>query len=360
MINLYYTPFFYQAILLIIVITWIHTFRHTGFTTITFSFNKKSTLFLFIFSILYMGLRPINGHFGDMKVYRNIFNIYANGGSPPITNDIGFYSMMKLVSYFQSSLLFFFIVDLLYIVPLYIAVKRWFPKYYFFAFLILVASFSFWTYGTNGLRNGMATSFMLLAFSFKNNKMYKYVLFLLAFSFHSSMLVVIIAYFLSVILKNSKIYFSGWLLSIILSISMGTFWETIFMNLGFGQEDKLQAYFGKKEEFADQFASTGFRWDFLIYSSTAVIIAYYFIMIKKFKDPHYKQLVNIYLLVNSFWILVIRASFSNRFAYLSWFMMGIIIIYPFLKKVYWKNQFSIIGYVILLYFSFTYFMNVII
>ena len=41
----------------------------------------------------------------------------------------------------------------------------------------------------------------------------------------------------------------------------------------------------------------------------------------------------IYLTANAFWILVIRSSFSNRFAYLSWFLMAIIIFYPFFKHI---------------------------
>jgi len=355
----YYTIIYYNIILLVIFFTWIHTIQFSGFTKETFAFNKKATFILFWFTLLYMGLRPFSRHwFGDMGAYSNLFYSYINGALPLNGNDIGFYTMMKFVSYFQSAPLFFFIVDVLYIVPLYISVKKWFPNYYFFAFLMLVASFSFWTYGTNGLRNGIATSLMLLAFSYKNNKILKYSLFLLAYSFHSSMLLVIGAYFLSSILKNSRIYFLGWLASIFLSLVMGTFWENFFMNLGFGDEDKLQGYFGEKELYADSFSSTGFRWDFLIYSSIAVITAYYFIIIKKINDKHYRHLVNIYLTVNAVWILVIRASFSNRFAYLSWFMMAIIIIYPFLKQVYWKKQFSIIGLITILYFSFTYFMNI--
>ena len=355
----YYTDTYFHIILLVILVTFLHTQSFSGFTKTTFIFNKTATLFLFWFTLLYMGLRPISYVFGDMGTYNKAFKIYANGGFTGLKGDVGFYTMMKLVSYFQSAPLFFFIVDVLYLVPLYIAVKKWFPQYYFFAFLILLASFSFWAYGTNGLRNGIATSFMLLAFSYANsNKKITYVLLALSFSFHSSMILLITAYFLTTIIKNSKIYFLAWFTSIFLSLSMGTFWESLFMSLGFGEEDKLQDYFGKKELYENSFSSTGFRWDFLIYSSIAVIIAYYFIIIKKINDKHYRQLTNIYLTVNAFWILVIRASFSNRFAYLSWFMMGIIIIYPFLHKLYWKNQFSIIGIIIISYFSFTYIMNI--
>ena len=35
-----------------------------------------------------------------------------------------------------------------------------------------------------------------------------------------------------------------------------------------------------------------------------------------------------YILANTFWILVIRANFSDRFAYLSWFIYSAVLIYP--------------------------------
>ena len=354
----YYTPLYFNILLLVIVITFVHTQNFSGFSKNTFTFNNVATLILFWFVLFYMGLRPISYVFGDMGNYANQFDQLAFGdGFFFKKSDFGFYSLMKLISYTKSATAFFFIVAALYIVPLYIAVKRWFPTYYFFGFLMILASFSFWTYGTNGLRNGVATSFMLLAFSLKN-KPIKYGLFLLAFSFHSSMLLVIIAYFLSVFVKDSKIYFYTWFATIFLSLIMGSFWETFFLKLGLGQKNRLRTYMENKDIGADRFANTGFRWDFLIYSAIAVAVAYYFIMIRKINDKRYQQLVHIYLTVNAVWILVIRARFSNRFAYLSWFMMGIIIIYPFLKQVYWKNQFSIVGYIIIIYFSFTYLMNI--
>ena len=39
------------------------------------------------------------------------------------------------------------------------------------------------------------------------------------------------------------------------------------------------------------------------------------------EDQLYVKMCNIYLLANAIWILVIRANFSNRFAYLSWFYL---------------------------------------
>ena len=353
----YYTDIYYNTILLVVIFTWVHTKKFSGFTKDTYLFSKIFGIILFWFVLLYMGLRPLSWYFGDMGAYAYYYDIYASGGVPDKTKNIGFDTLMRGLSYFQSSSLFFFIIALLYITPLYIATKRLFKKYYYFAFLIFVASFSFWTYGTNGLRNGLATSFMILAFSYMDKKWFMYLLFLLAYSFHGSVILPIAAYFVTSIYGSSGFYFKIWVLSIFLSLTMGGTMENFITNLGIMKEDTIMDYFGNKDAYADRFAVIGFRWDFLIYSASAVGISYYFIFVKKFKDKYYRQLTHIYLLTNAFWILIIRASFSNRFAYLSWYLMGIIIIYPFLRQVYWKNQFSIIGGLTFLYFSFTYFMN---
>jgi len=321
----YYTIIYYNIVLIIILFTWIHTMSHSGFTKSTSYFNYRATLLLFTFLMIYVGLRPVHNIFVDMVSYSNMYDSVVRENHAVITTDFGFYFIMKFLSIFNSKTLFFFVLMLLYILPLYIASKRWFPKYYFFAFLILIASFSFLAYGTNGLRNGIATSFMILAFSYMDKKLWMYLFFFIAFSFHGSVLLPIVAYFIVTFYRSYLLYFIIWVMSIFFSMAMGSFWESFFIKLGFGKEDKLLDYFKNKEFYKESFSHVGFRWDFLIYSATAVFIAYYFIYVKKFRDKQYMRLVNIYLITNAFWILVIRASFSNRFAYLSWFMMGIII-----------------------------------
>ncbi len=133
---------------------------------------------------------------------------------------------------------------------------------------------------------------------------------------------------------------------------MGSLWIALFTSLGFG-DDRLADYLTPE----DANVGNSFRWDFLFHSAFAVVAGWYFIYKKKFEDKFYFQLLNTYLICNGFWILVIRADFSNRFAYLSWFMMALVIIYPFLKQNFFKNQHLLIGKIILVYFAFTYFMS---
>jgi hypothetical protein len=74
-------------------------------------------------------------------------------------------------------------------------------------------------------------------------------------------------------------------------------------------------------------------------------------------DPFYARLVNTYLLTNALWVLVIHASFSNRFAYLSWFMMPWVLLYPFVTgKVIHRPQTGFIAAILFAHYLFTYLM----
>ena len=75
------------------------------------------------------------------------------------------------------------------------------------------------------------------------------------------------------------------------------------------------------------------------------------------EDKTYNLIFNTYVIANSFWVLVIRAEFTNRFAYLSWFLLGLVIVYPYLKAKFFHNQGVVLGKVIAVYFAFTYVMH---
>lgn len=76
----------------------------------------------------------------------------------------------------------------------------------------------------------------------------------------------------------------------------------------------------------------GFRWDFLIYSALPIVTSCYFLFREEYRDVMYTWLLNIYIAANAFWILCMYAAFSNRFAQLSWFLMGFVFIYPFSSR----------------------------
>ncbi|PKV50982.1 EpsG-like putative glucosyltransferase [Aquimarina sp. MAR_2010_214] len=309
-----------------------------------------------LFIILYVGLRPVEGGvFGDMGTYKRYFVNYANGATVMIEKDALFHHFMKVCSYVMSSEFFFLTCMFLYTFPLYRISKVFFKEYWFYCFLMLAVSFSFWTYGTNGIRNGMATSFFLYGLSFINrNKLLMVLFILLGSAIHQTMLLPAFAFSITYFYSKPKLYLIGWLLAIPLSIVLGGFWESLFASLGFA-DDRLEGYLtGDPSEYS--FSSTGFRYDFLLYSAAAVFVGWYFIFKRNFEDKIYINIYNTYLICNAFWILVIRASFSNRFAYLSWFMMGLVIIYPYLKKEFFSKHHIVVGKVLTAYFLFTYLM----
>lgn len=352
----YYTSIYYYFLVLVVFLTYIRSTSAVITDVKSIAANRSLGLFILFFTLLYIGLRPISGiYFGDMGTYATSFERYQMGEANMFKEDVVFDFFMQVCAKIMSVQYFFVLCASLYVLPLWFACKKWFKEYYFYAFLALLISFSFWAYGTNGIRNGIATSFFLYALS-KDKVIYKAVLVLVAIGIHKSLIIPAAALSLTYFYKNPKTYFYAWLLCIPLSLVSGSFWESLFA--GF-MSDERASYLTEGNVNDDAFSSTGFRWDFVLYSAAAVYSAYYFIFKKHFTDDRYNRLVSVYLTANAFWILVIRANFSNRFAYLSWFMMAIVIVYPFLTKIQVKNQHKVLGIVLVAYFGFSFLMNVI-
>jgi hypothetical protein len=350
---LYYEVYLYTAFIIVLI-----TFFHTRFLDIHDRKNINYTHFMgysiLVLLTLYLGLRPVSGkYFTDMITYARIYESYSHGGSIVVEADVVFHQFMKFCSHFLSTQSFFLLCATFYILPMYIIAKKLFKAYWFYGFLMLVVSFQFYTYGVNGIRNGMATSFFLLGLAYYDKKAALITFFTIAVLFHQTLVLPILAYVLTLFYKNPKTYLYVWAAAIPLSIALGSFWENLFASLGFA-DDRLGGYLsGEKDALI---TNTGFRYDFLLYSASAVFTGWYFIFKKNYQDPFYTRLFNIYVTANAFWILVIRANFSNRFAYLSWFLMGLVIIYPFIKNKFYPRPHKVIGNVLVAYFMFTYVM----
>lgn len=59
-----------------------------------------------------------------------------------------------------------------------------------------------------------------------------------------------------------------------------------------------------------------------------VIMGYYVKFKYQLEDKLYDTMLNIYLTCNGIWMLCMYAQFTNRIAYLSWFMYPILLVYP--------------------------------
>lgn len=357
--TLYYSLFFNIVLLCFMLVVLSKSYSVALEDSGNLAAKKNLGFIILIFLIFFLGLRPISFAFGDMANYAIDYNHYRDG-SPLIQNkDFLFEKFMQISSHYYSASLFFFICVLLYVLPLYYFSRSVFKDYWFYSFFILVISFSFYTYGVNGIRNGIASSIFLLGVS-KKRKISVLLWFLLAISIHKSLLIPSIAYGLTFFYKDYKKYLFVWIICIPLSLVLGNYFQNFFLSIGLIDQQRAIGYLSGDQKYLDQLEGVrvGFRWDFLLYSASGIIAGWYYIVKKKFEDVFYTQLFCMYTAANAIWVLVIRSNFSNRIAYLSWFMLGVIIIYPLLRNKLFAEQHKVIGKILFVYFAFTFFMNV--
>ena len=221
--------------------------------------------------------------------------------------------------------------------------------------------FTFWAYGVNGIRNGMGASLFILAMTYVENLPVAAVLSLLAVGCHQSIWMMIGAAVLAYFVKNSYYYLAGWLLCVIVSYFVGDTIQAYIAGMGmFEDNTRFTDYLDVSNIDTNEIQmEIGFRWDFLIYSAVPVALGWYFIFKRNFQDEYYHWIYNVYLITNAIWVLVIRASYSNRLAQISWFIMPIVLIYPFMKKRFWENHEQMLGYAMVLFYAFTFYYNII-
>lgn len=352
----YYTSVHYTVLMLLAMLTLVVSASEGSFTERAAQYSSFAGFFLLAFVLLFMGTRPVSFVFGDMGNYAEFYRRIQGGYNYIITKEYIFNYFMVLCTKIMGERTFFFLCAALYTLPCYFFARKYGGSYWYFVLFLLVGSMMFWPFGTNGIRNGIATSLFLLALVYYERRWLCYGIMLLSLGVHSSMLIPIAAFAVSALIKNPKIYLWLWLLAIPLSLTGGSFWENFFADFGFGGDARAEDYLTKGNVNNDDFRYTGFRWDFLFYSAFAVFAGWYFIFKKEITDKFYIHLWGTYMIANAFWILVIRANFSNRFAYLSWFLMGAVIAYPLLKYKMFPEQYRIVGIITMIYFGFTYLM----
>lgn len=350
-----YTAVYYNTMLFLALVIGLYMFtaeiKDKGSRQ---GLNVLGFVFL-VLLILYMGLRPVSLQFGDMGAYAGYFIQAQQGNRPPIKSDYIFNWFLQFTANFTTPAGFFLIIDILYIVPCYLFAKKYSGSFWFFTFFMMVGSFSFWSYGTNGIRNGWATAMFILALVFYDRKIIMYALLALSYGIHNSMMIPIAAVVTSGFYKNPRLYLWIWLAAIPLSLVAGGPVQSLLG--GLVDDGRANSYLGGTAANEDGMGAGGvFRWDFVIYSASAAYAGYWYIFKRKIIDKFYIHLYGTYMIANAFWIMVIRANFSNRFAYLSWFLMAAVIAYPIFRYRIWDSQYRAASIIVITYFGFTYFM----
>lgn len=190
----------------------------------------------------------------------------------------------------------------------------------------------------------MATSIAMLGLafltlSFRRFKLLNicigFILIYLSTATHQSCLLILAAAIIAYLYRNTKIYCIFWICCILLSL---IFTESLKTYLADSITDARMLNYLSKDADETMFSHTGFRWDFILYSAVPIVLGWYVIIKKGVRDVTYSFLLNVYIFANSFWCLINSAAYSNRFAYLSWFLMPVVICYPMLKFRVFKNQ----------------------
>lgn len=352
-----YVSFYYNALLVITIIFSLVLISKKEIERFNPKISSFIGLILFVLLLLYMGMRPNSYVFGDMSYYVHGFNLVkANIETLFSSREWAWMLLMTNIARTSDWEVFIFVIACIYLIPCLLVSRKFFKQYWFIGFMMLWTSFSFWTYGTNGLRNGMATSIFLMAF-IVDNKYLRLGIMYCAIGFHTSLILPTMAYLTTFVFNNSVILLRLWLLSIPLSLVAGSVFESLVGSIGLGGIDQRIGTYSNDPSQWDY--NTGFRIDFILYSAAAVYAGWYYIEKLKYTEKTYVTIYNIFLICNAFWILVIRMPFSNRFAYLSWFLMGLVIIYPLLKNKLVPNQALKIGLILLANYAFTYTLLVI-
>ena len=330
--------------------------------------SRAATLLLVLIVLGILSFRPIDHAFGDTPNYARRYKEYVQWGLSVFESakDWGFGLLTLFMARFNSVTAYFAVIACIYVLPVYYALRKGMPQGVFVAMLLFVCSFSFWGYGVNGLRNGMATSLVLAAF-FCPKWWLQVLLMAIGASFHGSALLPIGVFWLARLYHNPKTFLIIYATFLVISLAVGpqlgpiiSGWEIMD-----NTDNRLQEYLGTTMDDQldaniahENFSRVGFRWDFMLYSLVPIVLGYIYIFRLGYKDRLYRILYCTYVGCNACWLLTTYVPFNNRFAYLSWFIYPVVMSYPLLKD---KNlvdyQQAKLQLMVLLNYSFTLFMH---
>lgn len=364
--GLYNTIYTYTVVILcLITVLYYASSNESNVLKAKSTISFYPVIILSVFLILFMGLRPFTKEFGDTSMYAHWYNNILQTDSFIKDDKEWIWTLLarQCVNLGLEANIWFLAIEVLYISTIVACCWVLMRNNLWVAVLFCFVSYSFYGYGINGIRNGLACSIVMLAIALlcRNNyaKLVSILLIVIAYGIHNSTALPSLCAVASLlVIKAPKHAIAFWGVSIILSLIIGNAVGDFFEGLGF---DDRTHYFEDVSESAsaEQFSSTGFRFDFLLYSAMPVLMTWYVTIKRNFQDSTFNLIANTYILANAFWIMVIRSTFSNRFAYLSWFLYPLVIAYPLIRFNIWEDQDKKVAMILLAYTGFTFIMYLI-
>ena len=367
-----YYFFIYWFFVMLITISKYNSMRfQKGYTVISLRDNYTPLILFSVFYILFFGLRPASPVFGDSYIYRSTYEVMQrygvyflhidSGDSVDVSESAGsdwiFYSVMFLCAQVMNVNLFFMIVMFFYVTMMYQGCRKLDFKHGATLMLFCIGAFTYYGYSVNGLRNGIACSFLILALArfCRGEKLWPAILAFIALGCHKSVALPIVCALFTYYVRKPKYMYIIWVGSIFVSLAIGGYLSNMFILLGFDERlaQNLQSGADIEQSWGVEMESR-FRWDFLLYSAMPIVLGWYAIFKRKVYNNTYLILLGTYMYANAFWVILIRSLFSNRFAYLSWFLYPIILAYPLLNLPVFRKQHSKkTAWILLSHFGFT-------
>ena len=356
----YYYFIFWLMVTILTINKYIQLNNLSGYRVLYQQDNDTPLVLFSIFYIIFWGFRPIAPVFGDTVSYsvsyENMFNSGMIEGSGASESDWLFTNIMFICSQVINVNMFFTIVLFFYVVMMYRGCKKMDERHGMTLMLFCIGAYSFYTFSVNGIRNGVACSFVIMAIAgvCKGERIWPIVFSFIAIGCHKSAALPLACMYFTYFVKNPYFMYVVWLGAIAISLIFGELIDNLLTLISF--DERLSE--GLLEDEADGLElNHSFRWDFLLYGSMPILLGAYTLFIRKVYNNTYLILLGTYIYANAFWVLAIRAIFSNRIAYLSWFIYPIVLAYPLLNlPIFKNNQSKISALILLIHFLFTTFM----
>ena len=151
---------------------------------------------------------------------------------------------------------------------------------------------------------------------------------------------------LALFFHNARINTIIWIVCILISI---VFSDSIVALLTQLLGDGRMSFYSELDN--TFYVNKGFRYDFILYSSIPIILGWIVCVKNDLRDGIYEYILATYTIANSGWVLINTIAYSNRFAYLSWFLYPILLAYPFLKFRFVEYQSRMVGILLLFHLS---------
>lgn len=321
--SLFIQYYYYYVIVFLCLLTLL--------SLLNYSKNKSSikliefiVFFFAVFTFIYIGGR--NSNIGtDTLRYEKAFSFYQDAREFIIRKD-AFYDFLSFVFAkvlgFQQLLIF---CAFIYIFGAYYGLRKIFGQNFYLPFIVFLISPYFFTSGINVMRSGVAASLFLVGLgTYYNTRNYlkTFSWFFVSVLFHISMFVPLLFFILTRYVKNTKLIFIGWLLSILVGILDINVVRVIVESLGIF-EDRVGDYVVNEGE-------RNFWTNFAIFGAVPVLFATYNVLVLKYKDEFYTWLLNGYMLIHMPYIMLLNSEYALRLGYLAEFMMPIVLLFPLL------------------------------